>query len=73
MKIYQLIVNQVAPDPMTMISSSYRSTRFPKLIEYYQSKESAESRKSEIYNGVKSIIGFIDNIEVEIKEIEVKP
>lgn len=70
MKIYMLIVNQVAKDP-PMISSNYSAPRTAMKTEYYASRENAESRRNTIYAGVKALTGFIDGVEVTVTPIEV--
>jgi RecA/RadA recombinase len=72
MKIWVLRINQVM-EPQGVITSSYRSLREEKRVEYYASVESAMKRRDEIYSGVKSLTGFIDGLEVVIAEVEVKP
>lgn len=73
MKIWILEVNQVASDNGLGIVSSFRAQRVKQKTEYYASKEGAESRRSEIYDGVRRLTGFIEGVEVVVTEAEVKP
>jgi hypothetical protein len=70
MKIYKLAINSIADDPDVCISS-YRAPRTTKVVEYYASKEKAEAKKNEIYDGVYKLAGFIPKMEVIISEVEV--
>lgn len=72
MKIWILTVNELGPEP-SITYSSYRTPRTERKNEYYASRESAERRRDQIYDGVKSLTGFIDNMEVVIKEVKVEP
>lgn len=71
-KIFILKINKVDPDPPTIVSS-YRAPRHQKSIEYYASREGADRRRAEVYDGLKKLVGFFDGVEVEISEAEVLP
>lgn len=68
--IWCLTINKVEPDP-PMIVSSFRAARTPKATEYYASFSAANARCDEIYQGLKKLVGFIEGVEVEIKELKV--
>lgn len=67
--IYRLRINEVEPDPKHGIFSSYKAPRHERSVEYFQSRTSAEKRKTEIYEGMKKLVGFIGPIEVVIEEV----
>jgi hypothetical protein len=71
-KIWILTINQVASDPQHgMISSNYRAPRSERKVEYYASPEGAQKRQREIYEGMKKLVGFFENVEAVISEKEV--
>jgi len=72
MKVYILTISQLEKTPDTIVSS-FRTPRHPRTVEYYASREGAEKRVSEIYHGLKSLVGFIDGVETDIQERELKP
>ncbi len=72
-KIWILTINQVASDPNHMVTSSYRNTRHERKVEYYASIEGAQKRQREIYEGMKKLVGFFENVEAVISEKEVLP
>lgn len=72
MKVYLLTFNEVE-QPRGMVASSYVSTRRERRIEYFASREGAEARQREVYEGMKKLIGFIDGFEAVISERELLP
>lgn len=70
--IWILTINKVEPDP-PMIASNFIARRSAKAVEYFSSRTGAETRKDEIYQGLKKLVGFIEGVEVEIKEVQVNP
>lgn len=72
MIIWRLQINQVESTPSVVISS-FRAKRHLSREEFFQSKEGAEKRRDEIYDGVKKLLGFIEQMEVVLTEVEVKP
>lgn len=71
MKIYILSVSEIGKTP-DITFSSYVAPRMTKKTEYFASKDLAETRSKEIYEGIYKLVGSIDNIEVSIREQEVK-
>ncbi len=55
-----------------MISSHVNERRKQKE-EFYASRDSAEKRKQEMYEGTQKLLGYIPNFEAVIDEIEVMP
>lgn len=70
MKVYKVIVNEVASDPAVCVSS-YVAPRTLRKEEFYSNKESADKRVNEIYEGMQKLVGFIPKVEARVVEIEV--
>lgn len=71
MKIYKLTVNEVMPEPQFSVTS-YISPRTERNVEYYISKDLADKRAKDIYDGMIKLAGFIPRIETKVTEIDVK-
>lgn len=53
------------------MTSSFVSPRQLRSIEYYVTKDKADARHKEIYEGLSKLIGFIPDVDVVISEVEV--
>lgn len=70
MKIYKLTLNEVAADPLISVSS-YVNPRTERKVQYYATKELAETAQKEIYDGFTKLVGFVPRVEAIITEINV--
>ena len=70
MKIFKLTVNEAAQEPAVSFSN-HIAMRTERKAEFYLSREKAVARQTEIYDGIKALVGYFPRIEAIITEIEV--
>lgn len=70
MKIYRVDVNNVADDSFAIISSAI-AQRTTKKSEYYSSKDKADQRCKDLYDGAIRLLGFIPKFEAVVIEVDV--
>lgn len=68
-KMYKLTIRQQQEQPLGIVVSSFTTPTVDKKVEYYATREGADSRKNEIYAAIEKYLGFPLNIQVDIQEI----
>jgi len=71
MKIYKLIVNEIASEPTFAVVSSYISPRTTKKVLYFASQEKAKEQQNKMYEAATELLGFMPKVEFLVEEIEV--
>lgn len=71
MKIYKLIINKVAPDPIHAISSNFVNQRTKISETFYMKEVDAKIESDRKYKAAFDLFGIQHGLEVLITEVDV--